>query len=95
MTDITIPGSVQSIGEEAFYACDGMTSITVLDGVTSIGTRAFVYCHSVDTITLPASVTFIGEEALPSGKNLTLFVNEGSYAARYADANGIPYTFIP
>ena len=37
--------SVTSIGEEAFYDCDGLTSVDIPDGVTSIGEEAFYECY--------------------------------------------------
>ena len=46
-TSITIPDSVTSIGQYAFYNCTLLTSITISDSVTSIGERAFYYCNSL------------------------------------------------
>ena len=40
LTKVTIPNSVTSIGDCAFYAC-GITSITIPNSVTSIGNNAF------------------------------------------------------
>ena len=37
----TLPNSVTSIGEAAFYGCTGLTSIVIPNGVTSIGDYAF------------------------------------------------------
>src|SRR5262245_51443738 len=37
LTSVTIPGSVTSIGNYAFYDSTGLTSVTILNGVTSIG----------------------------------------------------------
>ena len=39
--ELTIPDSVKSIGEWAFYGCKGLTSIIIPDSVTSIGGSAF------------------------------------------------------
>ena len=37
----TIPNSVTSIGDMAFYGCTSLTSITIPNSVTSIGDDAF------------------------------------------------------
>jgi hypothetical protein len=39
--EITIPNSVTSIGDGAFYHCNGLSSITIPNSVTSIGNYAF------------------------------------------------------
>ena len=59
----TIPNSVTSIEEYAFYGCIGLTSITIPNSVTSIGDAAFSYCYGLTSITIPNSVTSIGDEA--------------------------------
>ena len=63
MTAITIPDSVTSIAEYAFYFCYHFATITIPDSVTSIGYKAFHSCYSFATITIPDSVTSIGYRA--------------------------------
>ena len=63
LTEITIPDSVASIGEYAFYGCTSLTEITIPDSVTSIGDCSFWGCTSLTEITLPDSVTYIGYKA--------------------------------
>ncbi len=46
-TSYTIPDSVTTIGNSAFYDCDSLTSVTIPDSVTSIGDYAFRYCDSL------------------------------------------------
>lgn len=63
ITDITIPGSVRSIGTASFEACGKLTEVTLPSGVTTIGGGAFWICTGLQKITLPASVTSIGQDA--------------------------------
>jgi len=58
-----IPNNVTSIGDSAFYGCEGLTSITIPNSVTSIGSGAFSGCTGLTSITIPNSVTSIGRSA--------------------------------
>ncbi len=71
LTSVTIPNSVTSIGERAFYYCRGLTSVTIPNSVTSIGSLAFCNCSGLTSITIPNSVTSIGERAFSSCSGLT------------------------
>lgn len=65
---VRISDGVTSIGEYAFYNCDGITSITIPDSVTSAGDYAFSYCDNLTSITIPDSVTTIGDSAFSDTK---------------------------
>ena len=63
MEYVTIPGSVTSIGEWAFYQCENLISVTIPDNITSIGAYTFSGCKSLTGITIPDGVTTIGNAA--------------------------------
>ena len=77
--DFYVPSSLKtvvitggtSIGEYAFYSCDGLTSITIGNGVTSIGNYAFYGCDRLTSITIGNGVTSIGECAFYECDGLT------------------------
>ena len=52
----TIPNSITSIGERAFYGCTGLTSVIIPNSVTSIGDNAFNGCSALDTVICKAIV---------------------------------------
>ena len=68
---VIIGSNVTSIGESAFYDCDGLTSVTIGDSVTSIGQSAFQYCSGLTSVTIPDSVTSIGNHAFYGCSGLT------------------------
>ena len=51
--------TVTSIGESAFWGCNGLTNVTIGNGVTSIGEYAFSRCSSLMSLTIPNSVMSI------------------------------------
>ena len=68
---MTIPDSVTSIGDCAFYGCFGLTTVTIPDSVTSIGKDAFSDCSGLTSVIIPDSVSSIGYEAFNQCGRLT------------------------
>ena len=73
-TSITLPNSVTTIGEEAFYR-SSLVSIILPSGVTTVGSNAFNCCSSLESITVPSTVTSF--EADFSGCTSLTTVNYG------------------
>ena len=67
----TIPNSVTSIGDRAFYGCSELTSVTIPNSVTSIGESAFYGCSGLTSAIIGNSVKSIGESAFDSCSGLT------------------------
>ncbi len=63
MNSITIPNSVTTIGNSAFWRNTSLTSVVIPNSVTSIGSEAFNICMAMTTVTLGSGITTIGSYA--------------------------------
>jgi hypothetical protein len=73
ITSVTIPASIQTIGEDAFSNCPLLTTVTFAPGsqLTTIEANSFYRCEKLTSIVLPDSVTSIGNFAFTLCKALT------------------------
>ena len=63
LTAVTLPSTLEEIGEGSFESCTALTYICIPDSVKTIGHYAFRYCEGLRSIHIPASVTSIGVRA--------------------------------
>ena len=68
LQSVEIPGTVKSIGEEAFLGCSSLDHVTIAEGVSSVGNYAFGNT-SIDEITFPASMSSYGPQYIVTGSS--------------------------
>lgn len=62
--EITLPATVESIGESAFCGNTRLKTITIPDGVRDIKPSTFYKCIALQSFTMPESLKTIGDYAL-------------------------------
>ena len=60
---VTIPDSVTTIEEKAFYSCINLTELSMGNGVTAIAPEAFAYCNLLENATFSSSLETVGASA--------------------------------
>lgn len=63
LTSISIPATVKTIGQCAFFDCTGLKGVTIPSGVTEIPYRTFYLCAGLEKVSIPSTVKTIGQGA--------------------------------
>lgn len=69
---VTVPDSITSIGDFAFYRCNGLEEVVIGKGVNKIGINAFTFCKSLENVYISDSVSEIGGYAFLQCGKLTV-----------------------
>ena len=79
LTSVSIPNTVEEIGEGAFEDCTALSSLRFATGsrLKTIGEDAFKDCSSITSLTIPDSVESIGSNAFYGLKNLKYLTMSG------------------
>lgn len=70
MTTLTIPETIEEIGENAFTNCSFIDTVINKSKITTIAKNTFSYCIRLKSVNIPETVTSIGEYAFSSCDSL-------------------------
>lgn len=94
--EVHVPGSVKTIGDEAFAEGKNLSVATIGEGVELIGYKAFGECEKLASITVPASVRQLRRDAFircaasahGTGRGLTISPDNKRF---FIDSEGVLY----
>ena len=92
LKSVTLPNTIKSIGERAFFDSKYLHLVSMQDGVKHIGSYAFASCEGFSDVFLPESVETIGESILKDSGTAYIEGVPGSNAMKYAIDNDISFT---
>lgn len=92
ITELTVPGTIENIGDRAFCHNANLETVVINDGVKMIGKGVFVNCPMLTSVTIPSSVEFIYENPFSGcSEELTIYGAAGSAAENCAITYGIRF----
>jgi len=96
---ITLPNSLNYIGDYAFASCVSLTSIIIPEGVETINDYTYKNCESLTSVNIPKTVGKIGHRAFDGCINLSsITFPEGVHTMEYGvfqDCHKLTDVFLP
>lgn len=92
LVSVSLPDALEYIYPDAFYSCESLESITLPKNVIMVD-DAFTWCDNLKTVKVLGKKTQFADRALRSlaSNGGTLVAPTGSFAEKYAKANGIRF----
>lgn len=91
---LTLPGSLSRIEEEAFCGDTSLDGLVLNDSLTYVGPRAFAG-SSLRWVRFPSDPIDIAGDAFSDCETLQALVNPGSWAQQWCEDNGVPWLTPP
>lgn len=76
LTSVSLPTSLNYVGDLAFIRCTSLSEIEIPENVTWIGTNAFEQCSSLGVVSLPTTLTSIGSVAFTDCNNISYIYSQ-------------------
>ena len=87
LKDVTLVGTMGSIGIRAFDGCGSLTTVYIPQGIERVGKQSFQNCNHLTNVTLPSTITQINEQAFKGCSTLAQIVVEATTVpSTYANA---------
>lgn len=63
LTELTLPDTIKTAGEQTFYQCPRLETVTLSAGMKEIPMQMFVGCSGLKTVYIPEGIETIGDSA--------------------------------
>ena len=70
LESVSLPNSLEEIGDFSFFQCKSLKSVTLPEGLKTLGTYTFVNNDSLESISIPSTVERYGIYSFAFNKNL-------------------------
>ena len=98
---ITLPETIEEIGEWGFGACSNLKEINLPAALKSIGNSAFVNSRELTSFNIPQNLLYIGDNCFDNCTKLASFTVDAANThftvqdeILYATENGVPTTLV-